>query len=388
MDNTDRLQVFMIRNYSQAVLSKVVFAAALLFTCSTVWASNTVQISSYFDNDTVSGAPSFEYLLLIDNRDRKVRLLDKSFNAHNTWDFPNNIGSKSLAMSAQLTKNGNLVLLTHENNITTLSWDGEQLSEINIPAHHHFDIGTDGNIFTLLTEDDFDDKWDLELLRSDYIVEIDANGKTVWTWHAKDHLEEIIQLFSLPEPFTRPYWSYINSISVIKETHPTNDERFKQGNLVLSLRYIGLIVIDKETGEITWSYGKDVFETQHNAKIIPNGNMLVFDNGIKRRRSRVLEIDTSTNKVVWEHPKEDQVQFHSQSMGYADRLPNGNTLYSIPNSGTLVEVSGNNEVTWEYNRNRTGSDALSKLMTNIFDARPYTSIYIGIIKRDHPDRKP
>lgn len=378
----------MIRNYSQAVLSKVVFAAALLFTCSTVWASNTVQISSYFDNDTVSGAPSFEYLLLIDNRDRKVRLLDKSFNAHNTWDFPNNIGSKSLAMSAQLTKNGNLVLLTHENNITTLSWDGEQLSEINIPAHHHFDIGTDGNIFTLLTEDDFDDKWDLELLRSDYIVEIDANGKTVWTWHAKDHLEEIIQLFSLPEPFTRPYWSYINSISVIKETHPTNDERFKQGNLVLSLRYIGLIVIDKETGEITWSYGKDVFETQHNAKIIPNGNMLVFDNGIKRRRSRVLEIDTSTNKVVWEHPKEDQVQFHSQSMGYADRLPNGNTLYSIPNSGTLVEVSGNNEVTWEYNRNRTGSDALSKLMTNIFDARPYTSIYIGIIKRDHPDRKP
>ena len=45
---------------------------------------------------------------------------------------------------------------------------------------------------------------------------------------------------------------------------------------------------------------------QHDPQVLPNGNVLVFDNGLLRRDwplvfSRVLEIDRGTSTAVWNY---------------------------------------------------------------------------------------
>jgi hypothetical protein len=84
---------------------------------------------------------------------------------------------------------------------------------------------------------------------------------------------------------------------------------------------------------------------------LSNGNILIFDNGFHRPRStysRVIEVDPSTNEIVWEYMGQPPISFYSQATSSADRLPNGNTLICEGSPGRIFEVTANKEVVWEY----------------------------------------
>lgn len=94
----------------------------------------------------------------------------------------------------------------------------------------------------------------------------------------------------------------------------------------------------------------------HSAKLLPNGHITLFDNGIyreKKRRcdpggclSRALEIDPQTGEIVWQF---EEKGLFSLGFGDVDRLPNGNTLITYgqqsPRAGVL-EVTPRGEVVW------------------------------------------
>ena len=49
----------------------------------------------------------------------------------------------------------------------------------------------------------------------------------------------------------------------------------------------------------------DAFDGQHDAKQLENGHLLVFDNGLRRRRdSRVFELNAATGEIVWRYEHE------------------------------------------------------------------------------------
>ena len=60
-------------------------------------------------------------------------------------------------------------------------------------------------------------------------------------------------------------------------------------------------VIDRQTGTIVWAWGPGVIDGQHIPHMLPNGHILLFDNGALRGHSRVLELDPLTETVEWEY---------------------------------------------------------------------------------------
>lgn len=81
-----------------------------------------------------------------------------------------------------------------------------------------------------------------------------------------------------------------------------------------------------------WARKRD-YRRQHDPKIIANGNLLLFDNVGLRNKSRVLEIDPTTDETLWSYSGTQEDPFLTRACGAAQRLPNGNTLITETNSG-------------------------------------------------------
>ena len=130
-------------------------------------------------------------------------------------------------------------------------------------------------------------------------------------------------------------WTHINSVS-----------RGPRGNFILSSRQRSQVIsVAADFQAIEWQLGgpgsdysfpnpNDRFYAQHQATELPNGNILLFDNGTWRpeseggKYSRAIEIrldDESRSAVkAWEHRADPDI-FSNRTSGVS-RLDNGNTL--------------------------------------------------------------
>jgi hypothetical protein len=107
-------------------------------------------------------------------------------------------------------------------------------------------------------------------------------------------------------------------------------------------------VVRWSTGELVWAWGQGILSGPHDASWLPNGHLLIFDNGLERGWSRVLEVDPLRGEVVWEHRDEEPEAFFTLSRGSAQRLPGGNTLVAESDRGRSFEVTPGGEIVWEY----------------------------------------
>jgi hypothetical protein len=124
------------------------------------------------------------------------------------------------------------------------------------------------------------------------------------------------------------------------------------GNLMLSFRHLSTVVIvDRRSRGVIWQVGPPLLHNQHAPSLLPNGNILIFDNGTHRAPlpySRVIEIDPATREVVWSYEDTPRIAFFSPIISNAQRLWNGNTLINEGASGRLFEVTAEGELVWEY----------------------------------------
>ena len=97
--------------------------------------------------------------------------------------------------------------------------------------------------------------------------------------------------------------------------------------------------------------------------MLDSGNLLIFDNGLRRGWSRVIELDPLTGEIAWEYRADPPESFYSKSRGSSQRLPNGNTLICESDRGRAFEVTASGEVVWEWlNPARDGEGRLSTLV--------------------------
>jgi hypothetical protein len=207
---------------------------------------------------------------------------------------------------------------------------------------------------------------------ADTIVEVDAEGNTVWTWSAAEHLD--FESDILPPNFTRYEWSHGNTIV------PVGEDR-----VMVSFRSISVVgIISKRSGEFVWKIGSEILAQQHDPSILDNGNVLVFDNGILKRDisrpySRVIEIDPRTNEIVWEYSESPYYNFYSPHISGARRLSNGNTLITEGAFGRMFQVTMEGEAVWEY-VNPIYVESLEGYMANsVFRANHYEKQDISFI---------
>ena len=173
----------------------------------------------------------------------------------------------------------------------------------------------------------------------DEIFEIDSNGKELWR----------VKLWNLHHPVYDPIcplerrteWTHLNSLDVNEN-----------GDVLFSCRANSRVgIIDGKTGQLVWNYGQPNTFHQHHATFLPNSNVQIFDNGMHRYghpRSRVIEVDPTTDEVVWEYRASPEIQFFSAHISGAERLPNGNLLICEGAPGRIFEITREGHVVWEW----------------------------------------
>ncbi len=201
----------------------------------------------------------------------------------------------------------------------------------------------------------------------DYVVEVDAKGKEVWSWHSWDHIGagpdqlDINYVLPVDDYYGDSDWLHLNSVRYIPETNQI---------LVMSRNFGEFYLIDKASGKITYrwgnpsAYGKgerpsflndgaQILFGPHDATWLGDGKVLLFDNGWQRpaaNRSRVMIVDTKTGNMVWEYKPLNLNSFYSAFQGSAQMLPNGNVLVVSTQTGHTFEVTGGEKprVVWEF----------------------------------------
>ena len=180
---------------------------------------------------------------------------------------------------------------------------------------------------------------DPEWMFGDVVREIDQSGETVDEWRSWEHLSTDHHVKCPLE--ARKEWTHCNSL-----------EQTPDGHWLLSFRLTSTVVlVDGDTGDVRWRFRKGLSH-QHCATWLDNGNVLIFDNGCHRLDgpsfSQVLEVNPSTNEIVWSYKADPVLAFFSFMVSGAERLPNGNTLITEGASGRLFEVTAEGETVWEY----------------------------------------
>ncbi len=178
-----------------------------------------------------------------------------------------------------------------------------------------------------------------ETVLVDAIWEVDPEGEPVKIWHAYDYLDPETDTLC---PFEWPLeWTHANAVEALPD-----------GRGLVSFRELStVVIINWESGELDWKWGRNTISHQHNPTMTPEGNILIFDNGTHhpiQGRTRVIEVNPETNSLVWQYTPSPVFSFMCGHIGGCERLPNGNTLICEGESGRIFEVTPELEFCWEW----------------------------------------
>jgi hypothetical protein len=148
-------------------------------------------------------------------------------------------------------------------------------------------------------------------------------------------------------PYDSPFdLLHANSVRMVEQDIPGVCSR---GDFLVSIRELNLVaVINADATKILWEAPPGLLELQHNATVIENGHILIFDNGTSRGFSRLVEIDPATDEVVWKYGAGPASEFYSGRRGGAQRLSNGNTLITESDRGRVFEVTKDGAIVWDF----------------------------------------
>ena len=159
-----------------------------------------------------------------------------------------------------------------------VDWDGNVVWEHRDQDHHHDARRTEPGGAIYLTVELMSETLAAKVkggnpitgedgMWADVIVEVDASGKRIWEWHAAEHLDPERDTITFND--SRDEWSHGNTVAPLPD-----------GRVMFSFRNISTVgIIDKVSGEIVWRLGGEVLAQQHDPSLLPNGNVLVYDNG-------------------------------------------------------------------------------------------------------------
>lgn len=229
--------------------------------------------------------------------------------------------------------------------------------------HHDMDIGEDGRIYGLTHH--YRSKpphgTDLKLpILDDFLTVVSpSDGRTLKTislldaFNASDfrRLLWLVPSYSMADPL------HTNGVDILDAQDAarlgTRVPAAAEGQVLLSFRELAggtLALLDVETEEIVWAT-MGPWMSQHDPDVLPNGNLLVFDNRGKfgpGGQTRVIEFNPGNGEVAWTYGGDRKHHFESFIRGSQQRLPNGNTFITEDDGGRLLEVTADGTTVWEY----------------------------------------
>jgi hypothetical protein len=321
-------------------------------------------------------SPGYNLYCVLDSF--RVNLIDMTGDIIHSWSYPQK-GNVRLE-HAVMMDNGDILIIEKYRNLLRLDWHSRPLWKSQMHIHHEVAPLSDGTFYVILRE--VRTHRGLRV-RFPAIAHLSSTGEELERWSSYEHLDEIKRAFdqtsfldtvlgnllavrdsadvyeNLSEHpdiarlkrATRFYdYFHLNTITILPDTPlGRKDQRFRAGNLLICFRNVNQIaVLEKDTKQILWVWGEGILEWPHHPTMLDNDNILVFDNGIERNYSRVIELNPRTEELEWEYVASPPNSFYSYSKGSAQRLPNGNTLICEGDMGRAFEVTREGEIVWEW----------------------------------------
>ena len=309
----------------------------------------------------------------------RARLVDAAGAILHEWSRPGKVWGH-----AELLPDGSILVPTVEEDgsfLVKLDWRNRLVWRAEIPAHHDVEVLPNGNIATLTY------RWrdmpgiakDADV-RDEQLVLLDTEGKRLQEYSIIEMLDaapnwewEPVQAAKVKGQRDRIDLLHANSVAWMRPGWEAWNPLFAEGNVLVSMRHQNRVVLLRpETGELLWQWGRGEMLGQHDATALPNGNVLIFDNGLGRGWSRGVEVDPRTDEVVWEFRAPEPEAFYTMARGASQRLPNGNTILVDSDHGHAFEVTAAGKVVWEYYQPSSGDKVAA-----IVRLKRYPSDFLG-----------
>ena len=229
--------------------------------------------------------------------------------------------------------------------------EGERVSSTPVAnCHHGFTERGDGAILVHVADIRpwYDEEEDLTVdVCGDVILQVFPDGRQEQLFNAWDW-----------EPVTKTWRSSAASQygDALDWTHANGIEWFASDDTILySMGHLARILeMDATTGEILRTFGDGgievlppnlPFEFQHSPNWTPEGN-LVMTTDPARGQIMAVEYDVAPEGLseVWSYGKDES--FDSLAAGEVLRLANGNTLFNVGTTGTILEITPDGDVVW------------------------------------------
>lgn len=268
---------------------------------------------------------------------------------------------------AHLFPNGDLLAIYEGLGLVKLDSRSRVLWAVRGGMHHDLEIGAGGEIWVLDREGKVIPRIDPRAgVLEDMVTVVSPDGR-------------VLRRISLLECFERSRWAglldrmprsgdifHTNTLEILDGRWAGRHPAFAAGNLLVSvLKLDAVAVVDPERREVVWA-ATGPWRRQHQPTFVAGGNLLLFDNlGAGQGRSRVLEVDPLSGRLVWSWGGAGTDLF-SKTLGSCQRLPNGNTLITESENGRALEVTRDGRVAWEFYSPYRAGEA-GELVASLFE---------------------
>jgi hypothetical protein len=316
------------------------------------------------------------YNLYVSRRSGYVHLMAMDGQVVHRWDS-SGFAARGGYHHVHLLENGDLYIIRENNQLYRVDWNSDLIWAKKFRAHHDIAVLPDDSFYVITRR--IEDHQGLRVF-FDIILHLDKDGSEVNRWSTYTHLDEIRETLDdrlfldsildsirtgvptvggmwtdLRKAIRRPNrnkldYFHLNTVSIIPSTHlEAWDPRFQKGNLLVCFRNVNQIaILERGTYRILWSWGAGELQWPHQPTLLENGHILIFDNGVDREYSRVIELDPLTEEIVWEYKADPPGSFYTSGGGSAQRFPNGNTLICETNKGRAFEIDRSGAVVWMW----------------------------------------
>jgi len=264
------------------------------------------------------------------------------------------------------------------------TWDDKAVWQKHFFIHHEIYLSPQGTVFTF-TQDVHD--YNGYKVAFDVILEFDKNGRQLQRYSFWDHLTEFrpyhprfaidvhfplviffskllnLKLFDHPPENSYDYFHLNSFFMVPPNPLAGTNPAFRPGNWLVSLFHGSMVfILDRDTKKILWHAAHhDIdgdLDGQHSASMLPDGSILLFENGVDRKASRILIIDPLTLKIKWQYKAK---KFFSVLEGFVQYLPNGNFLITESMKRRIFELTPDKRIVWEHRLTNPVSDKVGSV---------------------------
>lgn len=293
-----------------------------------------------------------------------AQLIDASGRLVHEWQRPKNRHWSN----AELLANGDLLVMgsrfvdeereDYRRYLLRLDWSGAELWRRDLEAHHDAEVDPLGRVVTLTLGDRRVPAVSPEVdLRDNGLAILTADGELLEEHSLYDLLASDPAVFTFQPVAVKVLQGrervdllHANSVEVVRANpHAARHPLYTEGFVLVCFRHQDTVaVFDLKSGRVVWAWGQGEISGPHDATLLENGHVLLFDNGLVRGWSRVVELDPVERRIVWQYSAAEPTDFFTVSKGSNQRLANGNTLIANSDHGEAFEVTPAGEIVWRF----------------------------------------